>query len=164
MEAELLLLPPRAELLMSARFWTQLTDALCERTRGRHESGAFLLGTIKGGKRQVQASIFYDDLHAYDSGIVVLHAGSFGPLWERCTALKLQVVADVHLHPGAAFQSRSDCENPMIAQMGHLAMILPNFARAPVRPEQIGLFEYRGRHRWRNLGHGSITRHLKIGI
>jgi hypothetical protein len=43
-------------------------------------------------------------------------------------------------------------------------MILPNLATAPIMPEDIGLFEYRGRHRWRDLGHQRIARHLKIGI
>ena len=161
-----MLLLPDTELHLTARIWSRLSDTLCEKTEGRHESGAFMLGHVDRRRRYVEEIVYYDDLdaRAYESGVVVLHAGAFGPLWKICRERKLEVVADVHLHSGAAFQSRADIENPMIAQRRHVAMILPNFARAPIAPEDLGLFEYRGRHQWRALGHRRIRRHLKIGI
>jgi proteasome lid subunit RPN8/RPN11 len=165
MEAALLLLPD-TELHMSARIWVGLCDQLFCRSEGRHESGAFLLGHAIGRRRCVEETVYYDDLDpgAYDSGVVVLGGESFGPLWQRCRLSGLEVVGDVHIHGGCARQSLADRENPMIAQKRHLAMILPGLARAPMRPETIGLYEYRGRHRWRDLGHARISRHLKIGI
>ena len=39
-----------------------LLDELHERSEGRHESGAFLLGAIDGADREVSSIIFYDDL------------------------------------------------------------------------------------------------------
>lgn len=164
MEAAVLLLEP--QLHMPSRLWVSLTDTLHAKTRGIHESGAFLLGTVDGRHRHVRDIVYYDELdpHAYESGVVILHAASFGPLWSRCRKAGLQVVADVHLHGGSAGQSRADMEHPMIAQKRHLAMILPDFARAPIKPERIGLYQYRGRHRWRDIGHRRIARHLKIGI
>lgn len=154
------------ELHMPAALWVGLLGELAERTGGRHESGAFLLGRIDGRRRHVRSIIYYDDLdpQAYASGVVILHAAAFGPLWDACRAQQLQVVADVHVHPGSAHQSRADQEHPMIAQALHLAMILPDMARGPIRPDRIGLYQYRGRHRWRDLGHGRLARHLKISI
>ena len=154
------------ELHMPARLWVELCDELNRRTENWHESGAFLLGRVEGGRRFVEQIVFYDDLdpHAYDSGVVILRADSFGPLWTACREHRREVVADVHLHAGGAGQSAADRENPMIAQKRHIAMILPNFARAPIDPRSIGLFEYRGRHLWRDLGNKRIARHLKIGI
>ena len=161
-----MLLLPDTELHLTARIWSHLSETLHRKTEGCHESGAFMLGRVERRCRHVEEVVYYDDLdpRAYDSGVVVLHASAFTPLWKICRERKLEVVADVHLHGGAAFQSRADIENPMIAQRRHLAMILPQFARAAITPEEIGLFEYRGRHRWRDLGHGRIRRHLKIGI
>lgn len=160
------MLLPDVQLHLSARPWVDLCDQLHRRSEGRHESGAFLLGRTAGRKRIVEDIVYYDDLDpdAYASGVVILHAESFGPLWAHCRSTGLEVVADVHLHGGAADQSRADRAHPMIAQRRHLAMILPNLAAAPIQPEEIGLFEYRGRHRWRDLGHARIGRHLKIGI
>lgn len=161
-----MLLLPDTQLHFSARLWVGMCDELHLRSEGRHESGAFLLGHVDGRRRFVEEAVYYDELDAkaYASGVVILHAASFGPLWARCRAAKLEVVADVHLHGGQAGQSLADRENPMIAQRRHVAMILPNLATTPIKPETIGLFEYRGRHRWRDLGHQRIARHLKIGI
>lgn len=161
-----MLLLPDTELHIDARIWVTMCDELHRRSEGLHESGAFMLGTVKGWKRFVERIVYYDDLdpNAYESGVVILHANSFGPLWAECRRHSVEVVADVHLHCGNAGQSLADRENPMIAQKRHVAMILPKLARAPIDPRAIGLFEYRGRHRWRDLGHARIARHLKIGI
>ena len=51
----------------------------------------------------------------------------------------------------------------MIATTGHLALIVPDFARPPVMLERLGFFEYCGSHRWRSLGGPQISRNLRIG-
>lgn len=154
------------ELHITAWQWVDLVRTLHAKTEGVHESGAFLLGKVDGRRRFVHDIVYYDalDRHAYDSGVVVMHAASFSPLWARCRAAGLAVVADVHVHLGDARQSVADRENPMIAQKGHLAMILPGLARGPIPPTRIGFYEYRDRHQWRDRGHGQIACHLKIGI
>ena len=157
MEREPRLTIPRA-------FWDGLLWELHRRTEDRRESGAFLLGHPGEEGRWVADAVFYDDLdpNAYRTGIVVMHASSFGALWDRCRSRGLSVVADIHVHPRAAFQSRADRRNPMIATGGHLALIVPNFARPPVVLEELGFYEYRGSHRWRSLGGSKISRSLRI--
>ena len=151
-------------LTIPSALWQALLSELHRRTGECHESGAFLLGHSSEHGRRVEQLIYYDDLdpHAYRTGIVVMHAASFGMLWDRCQSSGLSVVADVHVHPKAAFQSRADRRNPMIAVSGHLALIVPNFARPPVTLESLGFFEYQGRHRWRSLGGPCISRFLRI--
>ena len=145
--------------------WCELCETLHLKTQGAHESGAFLLGTRRGRRRLVSRIIYYDELdpRAYASGVCILHAPAFAALWRRCEELRLEVVADIHVHPSGAWQSTSDRENPMIAQKGHLALILPDFARLPVRPSAIGFHEYLGRHQWRDLGGRWIAWRLNIG-
>ena len=144
--------------------WQTLLGQLHRRTRGIHESGAFLLGRVAGSWRSMEHVIYYDDLdpHAYRTGVVVMHGASFGLLWEFCRSRELSVVADIHVHPEGAFQSIADRDNPMIAQRGHLALIVPYFARPPVRLGTLGFFEYYGSHRWRDLGGRKIGRYLHI--
>lgn len=153
-------------LYIPTALWETLLVELHHRTGERHESGAFLLGHSSEGCRRVVEAVYYDDLdsEAYRSGIVVMHAASFGLLWDRCQSTGLTVVADVHVHPRSAHQSRADRQNPMVAKSGHLALILPNFARPPVVLEELGFFEYRGSHRWRSLEGPQITRFLRIGV
>lgn len=151
-------------LIVPMSLWRELLNELHRRTDERHESGAFLLGCSSKHVRRVVQAVYYDDLepHAYQTGVVVMHAASFGKLWERCKSSGLTVVADVHVHPRAAFQSRADRKNPMIAVTGHLALIVPNFARPPVELKSLGFFEYRGSHRWRSLGGPQVRRFLRI--
>ncbi len=123
---------------------------LHRRGHDRHESGAFLLGTRVDGRPVVRDVVYYDELDpsAYDQGICILHGPAFGKLWGVCRERGLEVVADVHTHGGAAWQSDSDRTNPMVAQLGHLALIVPSFARAPVRRSTVGIYEYLGNHAW----------------
>jgi proteasome lid subunit RPN8/RPN11 len=156
--------PLDPKLLIAAPLWNTLLSELHRRTEGRHESGAFLLGTKADDHREVQQVVYYDQLDpcAYSSGVVILHAASFGPLWDICRARNLSVVADIHLHPRQAWQSEADRTNPMIARAGHLALIAPWFARPPVSLPSLGFFEYRGDHQWRDLSGPEIRRYLII--
>lgn len=146
--------------------WQELLSELHRRTEEHHESGAFLLGHTNEHVRWVEQVVYYDDIdpHAYRTGVVVMHAVSFGMLWDRCKSSSLLVVADIHVHPRRAFQSRADRQNPMIAVHGHLALIVPNFARPPVALKSLGFFEYQGNHRWRSLGGPLIRRFLRVGL
>lgn len=157
-------MPHNPKLTIPGSLWRTLLTGLHERTHERHESGAFLLGQVGETGRHVERAIYYDDLdpHAYRTGVVVMHAASFGPLWDYCRSNGLSVVADIHVHPEGAWQSIADRDNPMIAMAGHLALIVPYFARPPILPHSLGFFEYRGKHRWRNLGGRTIGRRLSI--
>lgn len=151
-------------LNFAADLWRTLVGELHRRTASVHESGAFLLGTHDGTLRRVREIVYYDDLdrRAYDTGVVVLHGDAFARLWDVCAARSLPVVGDVHVHALGAGQSRADRENPMIARPGHLALILPRFARPPIRPWTIGIYEYLGDHQWQSHGGCSAARVLDI--
>lgn len=114
------------------------------------EAGVFLLGRQLERGRLITDAVYYDELDptAYDTGICILRASSFSKLWALCRERGLMVVADAHTHGGGAGQSGSDKANPMVAQPGHIAVIIPNFAAAPINPKALGLYEYRGNHSW----------------
>lgn len=97
--------------------------------------------------------VCYDELDesALDSGIVMVHAVGFVRLWEICQRKDLRVLADVHTHPTEWIeQSESDRTHPMVAQPGHIALILPNYAK-PNRKRLAGaaVYEYLGDHNWK---------------
>lgn len=132
--------------------WQTVLGDLHRRGERRHEAGAFLLGTLRGNRREAVAAIYYDELdpHAYDSGVCILHAPAFSKLWALCREHGLTVVADVHTHPGSAGQSEADRTNPMVARAGHIAIIVPEFAMAPVNQSRLGIYQYAGDHRWQD--------------
>lgn len=138
--------------------WTDLLTELRTRGEGRKESGAFLLGLVphpQGGVQDdtVRMIIYYDDLDAEClRGGIELSGSAFDTLWQICRDNRLTVIADIHTHPsGWIAQSDIDRRNPMIAQVGHIAIILPNFAQGPIDSATIGIYKYLGAHRWLTL-------------
>lgn len=133
--------------------WWRLIRELRRRGSGQRESGAFLLGIH--GSNQVSHFICYDDLDssALETGIITFHGEGFVPLWEFCRARKMRVLADVHTHPDQwTGQSGSDSIHPMIAQSGHIALIVPHFARRHFQSlAGVGIYEYCGNHRWNSF-------------
>lgn len=156
---------PNHKLRCSPHLWRNIVAELERRGENRHEAGAFLLGTLDDGQKEVREAVYYDELdpHAYDSGVCVLHGDAFGRLWSLCRDKGLTVVADAHTHPAAAFQSGSDRTNPMVAREGHIAIIVPNFARWPISAGALGVYEYVGDHVWRDHGGLSARRYFYRG-
>jgi hypothetical protein len=139
-------------LQCSRRVWLSGVAELRRRADGTRESGAFLLGTIADGTRTIREIVFYDDIdpHCFKNGIVEFDGRKLGQLWSHCRTSGFEVVADVHVHPGSFRQSPSDQRNPVMPTIGHVALILPNYARGRVEPGSIGIYEYLGDRRWRD--------------
>ena len=142
---------PPPEVLCSAHVWRAGVAELRRRTGGRREAGAFLLGSA-GNMRRIEEFVFYDDIdpNALRTGIVIIDGRRLGDLWAYCRKTGRAVVADVHVHPGGFGQSASDRANPIIAEVGHIAIILPDFAARAAGPGDIGVYEYLGKRQWRD--------------
>jgi proteasome lid subunit RPN8/RPN11 len=142
--------------------WRQTLNLLHDRGRGQSESGGFFLGRREGNKRTIKAFLPYDDIDPNSlQGMILFDGSRMDIVWERCRRLGLQVVADVHTHPGGYSQSGIDKANPMIPEIGHIALIIPNYADRIYLPGEIGIFEYRGRAGW--IDHSNAgSRHFAV--
>jgi proteasome lid subunit RPN8/RPN11 len=138
-----------APFKMPRRRWRRLLAELHRRGQGRRESGAFLLAGRDHDPDRVTRVAYYDDLDAdcLTGGISFATSG-FTELWRICENENLRVVADVHTHPSSwVEQSGIDAENPMIARVGHVAMIVPSFGHAR-QVEECGVHIYLGSRQW----------------
>lgn len=161
------LLAPQHELSCSWLLWHRLLAGLRERgLSASRESGAFLLGNIADGRAHVADFVLYDDLdpNALATGIVRFDGRYFGALWEICKRRGLKVVADVHVHPDGSYQSASDRAHPMISRAGHIALIVPDFARPPVRTTSLGIYRYLGNKEWHAIPPSARRTFLSIGV
>lgn len=161
------LLSPQHKLSCSWFLWRRLLRRL--RDRGlddTRESGAFLLGRRHRGRVRIVDFILYDDLdpNALKTGIVRFDGRFFAALWDICKERDLSVVADVHTHPGSSEQSGSDQNHPMVSRSGHLALIVPHFAAAPVYRREVGVYRYKGDKRWHTVPPDERRRFFFIGI
>jgi hypothetical protein len=114
---------------------------------------------------EVTDVVYYDDLdpNAYSTGVCVLYADAFEQLGRLCRARSLRVMADIHTHPRGPGQSIFDRTNPMIASRGHIAIIVPNYAKPPVWRHRLGVYRYEGSHQWTDLSGWSARRLLRTG-
>lgn len=144
--------PP--EVLCDAKTWSVGVDELRRRSGGVRESGAFLLGR-KEKRRIIEEFVFYDDVdpNSLNSGIVIIDGRRLGSLWKHCRETGRRVVADIHLHPTGFGQSETDRQNPIIAEVGHFAVIIPDFAARARKPGGIGIYEYCGARSWKDHSH-----------
>ena len=158
---------PEHRLSCPGSVWRSGVAEVARRGGGRRESGAFLLGRRRGARGRVERFAYYDDFEpsCLDSGIIVFAGTGFGPLWELCRRTGLSVLADIHTHggPGKARQSELDRTNPIIAQPGHIALIVPNFG-CNFRMRDMGIYGYLGRHRWRDLSGPRANRFFYTGV
>lgn len=144
--------PVNWKIRIPVLLWRQVVRELRHRGSGRSESGAFLLGHPGNGTGKATAFVCYDDLdsNAYRGGAIAFHAAGCSALWSFCRRTGLEVLADIHTHPGNSVgQSAIDRRNPMIPMVGHVAMIVPNFARTRWWSlAAVGIYEYLGNFNW----------------
>jgi hypothetical protein len=106
------------------------------------------------GKRDdiVTTFVCYDDVdpQALDTGIVVIRSIGFKKLWAICRSCGLEVLADAHTHGDSTpQQSGTDRRNPVIAEQGHVALIVPSFAQiSPLTLGNTAVYEYLGGYEW----------------
>jgi proteasome lid subunit RPN8/RPN11 len=160
--------PAITTVRLPALLWIRVILDLRRRGAGEGESGAFLLGRQYGISGRVTTYICYDDLdpHAYHLGGIAFHASGYAALWQYCRENHLQVLADVHTHPGNDVrQSCIDRQHPMVPIVGHTAMIVPNFAHTSWRSLKIvGMYEYLGEFKWRMHAASKRPRRVRLTL
>ena len=150
-------------LEISRVIWERLIADLARTGRGTRESGAFLLGTIDS-HRIVTDYLLYDEVAPDSQHVeyVLLKGPHMARVWEECERRELLVVADVHTHPGAPIQSRSDRDHPIVCTPGHVALIVPGFAQGSVPPTRLGVHEFLGAGRWQSWFGSDAAARLRI--
>jgi hypothetical protein len=143
-------------LVISRRRYRALVRDLSERGRGDRESGAFLLSRRGSasveGRRVVDEYALYDDLDP-DSlvGWIEMHPIGFARLNALCRERGLELVGDAHTHPfDHVMQSKTDADHPMSAFAGHIALIVPWYAKRNPLPRELGVHEYFGGGKWQS--------------
>jgi proteasome lid subunit RPN8/RPN11 len=146
--------------------WSQVISDLRRRGGGVRESGAFLLGRDDRNPARVTSYICYDDVDpaAYQAGVIAFHANGCAALWQHCREKQLELLIDVHTHPGSDVrQSGIDERHPMMPVNGHTAIIVPNFANtAWWSLKAVGVYEYLGGRNWRTHPASARKRRVRL--
>ncbi|WP_419554506.1 hypothetical protein [Candidatus Poriferisodalis sp.] len=116
------------------------------------------------GSRTVAHVEYFDDLDpACLRGHIEIEGHAFSKLWDICEARQLTVIADVHTHSGSSVQqSYIDRDNPMVARVEHVALIVPHLATRRVKPRHVGVHQYFGNGEWASWFGRNAARRLSI--
>ena len=146
----------RHGITMEKSLFTRLAGELARRGRGERESGAFLLARAghlqTGAQLQVVAVAYYDDLDpGCLTGGITFTADGYTTLAALCRRDGLEVVADIHTHPGRNVrQSPIDAAHPMRAMPGHIALIAPRYASGVTSPADLGVHVLQAGGQWQS--------------
>lgn len=146
----------RPVLRIPAKRWRTMLDELAARGGGQKESGAFLLGRRGGRRPKVTHVAYFDDVEpASLNGAVHLTTVGYTRLNALCRQLGVEVLADIHTHPGDYIcQSSIDEDNPLVAIPGHLAIIVGEYAQYGATLADVGCYRYDGDDGWTTLTSG----------
>jgi len=72
-------------------------------------------------------------------------------LWKRLGASRRSVKVQIHTHPGKAFHSPTDDKWPIVAQVGFLSLVIPDFATGEPSLNQAWIGSLQEDGTWRHL-------------
>jgi len=74
----------------------------------------------------------------------------------------LQLIAQVHSHPGEAYHSPTDDSYPMVTTIGSLSIVVPDFARNPFNLSTCAAYQLSPNGKWEELDTEFLIELIKI--
>jgi len=119
--------PQPAKLLVTAKALDSLIVALVRSQQQRHEGIAYLLGRTDGATT-LAVAVFAPDART-TAGSFHVRPRAMLSCMQAAARFELQVVAQVHTHPGQAYHSDGDVEGAKIRYPGYASLVLPEYGR-----------------------------------
>lgn len=146
--------PQPAKLLMTADALDGLMLALAHSLQQQHEGIAYLLGRTDGAI-SIAVAVFTPEART-TAGSFHVPPRAMVACMQAAARFELQVVAQVHTHPGQAYHSDGDVEGAKIRYPGYASLVLPEYGRH--LPSLAGAVAYvwRKPHGWSELSDDDI--------
>lgn len=119
--------PPPPRLVISQACIDALGLCLAPEIRKGHEGIAYLLGQSDGTTTIALAAIRPDA--QVTRGSFMVSAQAMAKVVRAAVDRGLQVIGQVHTHPGDAYHSEGDEDGARIAFTGYVSVVLPDYGR-----------------------------------
>jgi proteasome lid subunit RPN8/RPN11 len=106
----------------------------------RHEGVCYLLGRIDGFSTRADAAIRPDAITT--PGSFHVDSLAMATVMRRAAQRQLQVVGQLHTHPGAAYHSEGDERGARIRYKGYVSIVLPDYGRHLPKLNGVAAFIY----------------------
>jgi proteasome lid subunit RPN8/RPN11 len=133
--------PPPPRLVISQTCIDALAACLAPEIRSGHEGIVYLLGQTDGTTTVVLAAIRPEA--RVTRGSFMVGAPAMAKVVRAAVDLGLQVVGQVHTHPGDAYHSGGDDDGARIAFTGYASIVLPDYGRHLPSLKKAATFFYR---------------------
>ncbi len=134
-------LPPR-RLIMTEASVLAMRDCMAQEIVGGHEGIAYLFGQTDGATTIVVGAIRPDASTTMGSFNVTSVA--MARVVRAATDAGLQVVGQIHTHPGQAYHSDGDEDGARIVYDGYVSIVVPEYGRRLPSFDGATIYFYRG--------------------
>ena len=132
-----------------------IQQCLAKDTRKKHEGIAYLLGQVSENRTIAVAAICPKASTTYGSFSVT--SKDMARVIRTANKLNVQVVGQVHSHPGDAFHSDGDNNGANIAYRGYVSIVLPQYGRKLPSMDGTAFFLFNERGKFIELGIDKVT-------
>ncbi len=139
--------PPK--LLLTRDCVTALAIGLRPYIDRRHEGIAYLLGRTDGVV--TLATTVFVPAARTTQGSFFVESKSMAACMQAAAAHELQVVAQVHTHPGQAYHSEGDVDGAKIRYAGYASVVLPNYGIQLPRFDGAAAYIWTSFGQWKEL-------------
>ncbi len=147
--------PPAPRLVISEACIAALGECLAPEIRKGHEGIAYLLGQSDGVTTLAVAAMRPESRTT--RGSFAVSAPAMARVVRAAVDHGLQVVGQVHTHPGEAFHSEGDDEGARIAYSGYVSIVLPDYGRRLPALAGAASFFFRAGSGFVPLGESRVT-------
>lgn len=74
----------------------------------------------------------------------------------------MSLIAQIHSHPGKAYHSSTDDAYPIIATVGGMSIVIPNFAKDEINVQRWAVYRLSGDNEWIELNNKEKEQTIKI--
>jgi len=134
--------PPRPRLVLTQPCLQAMGACLEPEIRRGHEGVAYLLGQTDGTVTLAVAAVRPEAVTT--PGGFSVSAPAMAKVVRIATRAGLQVVAQVHTHPGKAYHSDGDVEGARIVYQGFVSAVLPDYGRRLPALDDSAVYMFRG--------------------
>jgi proteasome lid subunit RPN8/RPN11 len=113
----------------------------------------------------VIAAAYVPEQKAYkseDGVCVVVEAPALHKLNVWLYQNKLELIAQVHSHPGLAYHSDTDDRFPIATTAGAFSIVVPNFARAPLDIANCAVYRLEKSSMWTEMSRQSVEVMMEV--
>lgn len=147
--------PPSPRLVISQSCIEGLGQCLAPETSKSHEGIAYLLGQSDGTTTLAMAAI--RPLAQTTFGSFMVDSLAMSRIVRAAADRGLQIVGQVHTHPGEAYHSEGDDDGARIAFTGYVSIVLPNYGRQLPLLTGVAAYFFQAGKRFIPLSTASIT-------